>query len=127
MVNPIEQARKRARTQIQSLYDGLCDAYHFTEKYDAAQHRNRVTKEVLYREMPCRVSISSSSPSASTDTVAKVIQTITLYCEPEKVIPPGCTVEVTQAGRTTRYESSGEPRVYPTHQEIGLTLTEDKA
>lgn len=128
MVNQaIQLARKRARQKIESLYDGTFTVYHFTESYDAKKHRTVTTKEKLIADAPCRVSISSVSPSTSTDTVATKVQTITLYCAPEQVIPAGCEITVTQAGVTSAYKASGQPRIYPTHQETSLTLSEDKA
>ena len=128
MVNSmIQQARQYARPAIESLYDGVCDVYQFTEQYDSKQHRNRVSKTMLAEKMPCRVSITGSSPTTESDMVARKVQTVTLYCAPELTIPAGCKIMVTQADRTTEYEASGQPRVYPTHQEIGLTMADDKA
>ena len=123
----IQQARTYARPVIESLYDGECDVYQYVETYDANQHRNRVSEKVLAEKMPCRVSISGSSPTSESGMVAQKVQTITLYCAPELAIPAGCKIKVTQADRTTLYEASGQPRVYLTHQEIGLTISEDKA
>lgn len=41
---------------------------------------------------------------------------------PDVVIKAGSKIIVTQHGRTTEYSNSGVPAVYPTHQEIMLTL-----
>lgn len=124
---PVQRSRTYARLAIESLYDGVCDVYQFTETYDANQHRNRVSKKMLAEKMPCRISINGSSPTSESNMVAQKVQTITLYCAPELTIPAGCKIEVTQAGRTELYEASGQPRVYPTHQELGLIMSEDKA
>lgn len=45
-----------------------------------------------------------------------------LFISPDVAIKAGSKIIVTQHGRTTEYSNSGVPAVYPTHQEIMLTL-----
>ena len=47
-----------------------------------------------------------------------------LFISPDVLIKAGSKIIVTQHGRTTEYSNSGVPAVYPTHQEIMLTLFE---
>ena len=129
MVNRLAKARKQVRAQIESLYEGVCNVYAYREVYDKITRRTKLEKQEqpLLKNEPCRVSYSGTEPANPTSTVSIAGQTITLYVAPETEIPPGCVVEVEQAGRRSLFESSGQPRVYPTHQEIGLTLEKQKA
>lgn len=56
--------------------------------------------------------------------VYTVSQSVKLFISPDIVIKAGSKIIVTQHGRTTEYSNSGVPAVYPTHQEIMLTLFE---
>lgn len=62
--------------------------------------------------------------SSTGDPVATVSQSVKLFISPDVVIKAGSKIIVTQHGRTTEYSNSGVPAVYPTHQEIMLTLFE---
>ena len=42
-------------------------------------------------------------------------------------IPAGSTIQITQSGHTADYNRSGQPAVYPTHQEIILALKKEYA
>lgn len=129
VINRFAKVRKRARAQIESLYEGVCNVYAYQEVYDKKTRRTKLERQEqpLLENEPCRVSYSGAEPANQTSTVSITGQTITLYVAPEAEIPPGCVVEVEQAGRKSVFASSGQPRVYPTHQEIGLTLEEQKA
>ena len=50
-----------------------------------------------------------------------------LFIRPDLTIKAGSVIEVTQHGITTKYRRSGTPTVYTNHQEVILTLYEDKA
>ena len=127
MVKAIAKARERARACIEGLYEGVCNVYTFASQYDKITHSTKTIRSDVATVVPCRVSYSSTAPANQTDTVAALSQTITLYLAPEVDIPSGSFIEVTQTGVTTKYQSSGKSRVYPTHQEVSLTLTENKA
>ena len=128
MVSPvIEKARARARVQIEKMYESTCSVWQFSQVYDKATHSTKMKKVALFENVPCHVSYGISGAAKQTDTIAVIGQNITLYLPPEYVIPAGCEIIIEGQGRTTKYESSGEPAVYQSHQEISLTLDDKEA
>ena len=79
---------------------------------------------VVLEDEPCRLSYSNVSAVDQTEAAAKTAQVTKLFLSPDTQIKSGSKITVTQAGITRAYECSGVPAVYPTHQEIVLTLSE---
>ena len=77
----------------------------------------------VLEDQPCKLSFETLTSSTG-DPVATVSQSVKLFISPDVVIKAGSKIIVTQHGRTTEYSNSGVPAVYPTHQEIMLTLFE---
>lgn len=128
MVSPvIEKARTRARVQIEKMYESTCSVWQFSRVYDKATHSTKMKKVALFENIPCHVSYGISGAAKQTDTVSVIGQNITLYLPPEYAVPAGCEIIIEGQGRTTKYESSGEPAVYQSHQEISLTLDDKEA
>ena len=128
MVSPvIEKARARARVQIEKMYESTCSVWQFSRVYDKATHSTKMKKVALFENIPCHVSYGISGAAKQTDTIAVIGQNITLYLPPEYAVPAGCEIIIEGQGRTTRYESSGEPAVYQSHQEISLILDDKEA
>ena len=128
MVSPvIEKARARARVQIEKMYESTCSVWQFSRVYDKATHSTKMKKIALFENIPCHVSYGISGAAKQTDTIAVIGQNITLYLPPEYAVPAGCEIIIEGQGRTTKYESSGEPAVYQSHQEISLTLDDKEA
>ena len=128
MVSPvIEKARARARVQIEKMYESTCSVWQFSQVYDKATHSTKMKKVALFENVPCHVSYGISGAAKHTDTIAVIGQNITLYLPPEYAVPAGCEIIIEGQGRTTKYESSGEPAVYQSHQEISLTLDDKEA
>lgn len=128
MVSPIiEKARARARVQIEKMYESTCSVWQFSRVYDKATHSTKMKKVALFENVPCHVSYGISGAAKQTDTIAVIGQNITLYLPPEYAVPAGCEIIIEGQGRTTKYESSGEPAVYQSHQEISLTLDDKEA
>ena len=128
MVSPvIEKARARARVQIEKMYESTCSVWQFSQVYDKATHSTKMKKIALFENIPCHVSYGISGAAKQTDTIAVIGQNITLYLPPEYAVPAGCEIIIEGQGRTTKYESSGEPAVYRSHQEISLTLDDKEA
>lgn len=75
----------------------------------------------VLEDQPCKLSFETLT-SSNGDPVATVSQSVKLFISPDVVIKAGSKIIVTQHGRTTEYSNSGVPAVYPTHQEIMLTL-----
>lgn len=128
MVSPvIEKARAMARVQIEKMYESTCSVWQFSRVYDKATHSTKMRKIALFENIPCHVSYGISGAAKQTDTIAVIGQNITLYLPPEYAVPAGCEIIIEGQGRTTKYESSGEPAVYQSHQEISLTLDDKEA
>lgn len=70
------------------------------------------------------VSFETIAATVQTDTAAALSQGVKVFLSPNVSIKAGSKLTVTQNGVTTAYKSSGVPAVYPTHQEIILTLFE---
>ena len=128
MVSPvIEKARARARVQIEKMYESTCSVWQFSQVYDKATHSTKMKKIALFENIPCHISYGISGAAKQTDTISVIGQNITLYLPPEYAVPAGCEIIIEGQGRTTKYESSGEPAVYQSHQEISLTLDDKEA
>ena len=128
MVSPvIEKARAMARVQIEKMYESTCSVWQFSRVYDKATHSTKMRKIALFENIPCHVSYGISGAAKQTDTIAVIGQNITLYLPPEYAVPAGSEITIETQGRITKYESSGEPAVYQSHQEISLTLDDKEA
>lgn len=96
---------------------------------------NEETKETQFKpvevlkDVPCRISFGTKN-SAVPDgefPAYTVSQPVKLFVPPDVVLPPGSLVSVTRDGVTKEYKQSGEPALYPTHQEIMLELAKEYA
>ncbi len=123
----LDNVRKLARKYLEKLYEGTCTITEFSNVYDPVTHRTKPVKNVICEGVTCHLSYATSLALKNTDTVAAMDQNITLFIAPDITVKPGSIVEVTQAGRNTKFEASGAPVVYDTHQEIGLALTDKEA
>lgn len=110
------------RQALESTYNGVCRIYESRQVKDSVT-KITSTERVLTNEFPCKLSFSTSTVKEKEGVYVQVQQT-KLFCSPDKVIPAGSKMEITQDGRTGVYEQSGYPAVYDTHQEVVLKLKE---
>ena len=115
------------RKAIESLYKGVCIVSNSQKVFDSVTKRTTFQDVVIVENEPCRLSFSNVSEASQGSTVATVSQVVKLFIRPELEIKAGSKITVTQNGRTTKYVASGQPAVYTNHQEIVLTLEDDKA
>lgn len=113
-----------ARGEIEKLYEDRCDIVVSDPEKDPETGITRTAERTLYTALPCRLSFLSS-PAAEAGMAPLQSQSVKLFLAPEAEIPPGCRIDVTRMGKTTRYKGSGPPAMYPTHQEITLSLYEE--
>lgn len=109
------------RKAIESTYDGNCtitENQPYKKENKSTGHHEVVTLE----NQPCKLSFKTISNTNHTETAAIVGQITKLFIAPEIKVKAGSKLTVTQSGVTTEYKNSGEPAVYPTHQEIILEL-----
>lgn len=115
------------RKAIESLYIGKCTITNAQEVFDPVTKRTAFKDVLIVESEPCRLSFSSVKEASQTSTVANVSQVVKLFIRPELDIKAGSKITVTQNGRTVRYVASGAPEVHSNHQEIILTIEDDKA
>lgn len=109
------------------LWDGRCTIWEYEDVTDPDTHQTSQKPVISVEDEPCRVSFSSEAVTDPTTGVATMSQFTVLFVRPDLEIDPGSVIEVTQKGRTTKYQRSGKPAVYTNHQEIKLTLYEEYA
>jgi hypothetical protein len=119
-----QAAWDRAKAAIEETYDGICTVYTYSAAKDPVTHISKMGEVALHTDIACRISFKNnvSNNSQPSDTASAAVQTIKLFTYPDKAIPKGSKIVVTQNGVTVAYKSSGEPLMYYTHQEIILEL-----
>lgn len=122
MVKATEAARKAARRAQESTYEGICTVYQYKSVKDPVTKLTREEEIAIIENQPCKLSFEKLNAAVQTETAAAVAQGLKLFLAPELRIEAGSKIAVTQNGVTGEYIASGEPAVYPTHQEIMLEL-----
>lgn len=114
----------RVRKSIESLYTARCDVIEYQELQDPVTKITKHQEVVVLENLPCKLSYYTPSRGGldKSESAHEVIQATKLFIAPEIRIKPGSKIIVTLNGITADYERSGEPAIYPTHQEIGLQL-----
>lgn len=113
----------RIRKELQRAYEGRCS---ITERQEIRRANGSTGFDniVICTDEPCQLSYKSKSPTAQGNDIHSPEQQITLFISPTLEVKAGSRIEVTQCGGTTAYKSSGQPAIYPTHQEIVLEIFE---
>lgn len=108
----------KSRKAIESLYADTCRI--ITEK-DIVDPDTGIVKtvRVTSSEYPCRISYKSL-PAASGEGIPVMMQSVTLFLNPEVDVPAGADVDVVRQGRHLHFKSAGISAVYDNHQEISL-------
>ncbi len=109
------------------LWSGRCTIWGYDDVTDPVTHQTKQDEVILVEDEPCRISFASEAVTNPTTGVAEMTQFTVLFVRPDLDIEPGSIIEITQNGRTTKYQRSGKPAVYTNHQEIKLTLYEEYA
>lgn len=112
------------REAIESMYKDTCDIIQLVSVKDPVTKRTSMTEQVVHSNIPCKLSVknlaSVSDTATNSDTAAVAVQVTTVFMAPELDIPVGSKFLVTHFGRKFKYESSGYPAIYSSHQEIRL-------
>lgn len=123
MVSALEAARKAARKAMESLYyEGLCSIVEFQDVTNSETKITRQTEVTVLENQPCKLSFEKLDTANQTDTAAAIAQGAKLFLAPEIKVKEGSKIVVTQFGETHEYSCSGDPAVYPFHQEIMLKV-----
>ena len=110
------------RKAIESLYHGKCTVVQRKSFFDEATKQTKLKDVNIVSDEPCKLSFASTRPTVQETGASSVSQGVKLFLAPEINIPPGCKIIVTQNGKTTTYQQSGETAIYTNHQEIKLEL-----
>ena len=78
-------------------------------------------EQVLHEDVPCRLRRSQNRSADSDGIKSSIAYDLKVICAPEIEIPSGSQIKVEQDGMKYEFEYSGEPFIYPTHQEITIT------
>lgn len=122
MKTAIQKARAAHRAAVEALYEDTCSITEYKETIDEATKLSQWKEETVLFDEPCKLSFESSPSSQSDGTVTAISQSIKLFLAPEVTVHPGSKISVTHQGNTVDYANSGVSAVYPTHQELLLTL-----
>lgn len=120
-------ARAAARRALECAYVGECSIYQYRGARDPDTGITREEEVCVAEGLPCRLSFERLSAAAQTETAAETAQGLKLFLAPDVRVSAGSKVVVTQNGATGEYSASGEPAVYPTHQEVVLELSRRRA
>ena len=123
MAGLADAARAKA---IQSMWTDLCTVTVKKRVTDAETHISSFTDEILLEDEPCKLSFSSTTPTAGDDTQS-ITQTVKLFVANAVAIPAGSRVTITRDGKSLEYKSSGEPSIFTYHQELSLNTVKERA
>ena len=108
------------RKAIESLYIDKCDIIQLVSAKNPVNKRTELTEQVVHKSVPCRLSVKNIATASDSDTASSAVQVTTVFMAPELDIPAGSKFLITHYGREFKYESSGYPAIYSSHQEIRL-------
>ncbi|WP_270943108.1 hypothetical protein [Romboutsia lituseburensis] len=117
----LNEALKKAKKHLESLYTGTCTIYEYEPVKDPDTKRTISKEVVVIENQPCRVSYKNIQTSGE-GNMSKLSQIIKLFLSSDVCIKPGSKIVVTQNNTTTEYKNTGEPAIYSNHQEIVLEL-----
>lgn len=124
MVKAIRTAQEAARKAIEATYSGTLTVMEIKKTQDKTSKLTKTETVTVLENQPCRLSFETLKPAVQTHLSASVTQITKLFVSPDVLIRAGSKITVTQDNVTNDYACSGVPAVYPTHQEIILTLFE---
>ena len=108
------------RKAIESLYIDTCDIIQLVSEKNPVNKRTELVEKVVHSSIPCRLSVKNIATASDSDTASSAVQVTTVFMAPELDIPAGSKFLITHYGREFKYESSGYPAIYSSHQEIRL-------
>ena len=112
------------RAALEMTYEDTCTIYRMEEVTGS----NKITKAErvpVAENVICSLSSMQIRPSEQTAAQNDIEYTVKLFLGPEINIRPGDQIDVKRFGRVNpasetvlKYESTGQPMIYATHQEI---------
>lgn len=117
---------KTARDRIESTYDCICDIVNHRE-ITKTNGANTFEEFVAYKDLPCKLSFKTIAANSQGQNTSLVTQIVKLFINPDVKIDPGSKIIIKKGTNITEYKHSGEAAVYPTHQEIMLSIAKEYA
>ena len=108
---------------IERFYEDRCTITGFRET-KTEWNETRLEKQVIVKNVPCRVSQRTLGTNAQSDTVNVIAYETKLFIAPDVPIRQGDEIEVTRGSIVRKY-TAGEPFVYQSHQEVSLQRREN--
>ncbi|WP_018752179.1 hypothetical protein [Paenibacillus sanguinis] len=99
-------------------YNDRAQVWHYVKSKQGGETIRQL--ELLHDALPCFLSQTGLAKNNQTAVQNDIRYDAKLFCSPAYSIAQGCVIDVSRGGQTRRYVA-GEPFVYATHQEIGLT------
>lgn len=112
------------RKAIETTYTDTCTVYGFEKAKKSGITEEK--KVIRHENIKCALSQKNLKTTAQTEPANHISYDAKLFAAPELDISPGSHIEVSRMGHVFKFISSGEPFLYPTHQEIML-LRQGKA
>ncbi|MCO8812783.1 hypothetical protein KLO35_14195 [Clostridioides difficile] len=112
----------KSRKAIELLYRDKCTIVEYKPIKDPVSKRTNNKEVIVLENQPCKLSYKNIT-STEEGKVAKLTQTIKLFISPNLNIKAGSKLII----NNKEYVRSGEPAIYPNHQEVILELFKDKA
>lgn len=112
---------------LKKLWTDRCTVTVRQERQNPINKQTEFVDVIVLADEPCRVSFERIPATSPDNGTAIVSQAVKLFLRSDLDFPPGSTIAVTRQGRTETYVSSGQPAIYPGHQEIALKLKEERA
>lgn len=113
-----------ARQVLEKSYTGTCSIYIIGQSENKSGIITNSDEPALFKEsIPCALSYDNA-PSTSQADYGTSTMIVTLFINPDLIVPTNARIEVTEYGRTRTFKNSGIPAVYDTHQEITLLAEE---
>lgn len=114
----------KVRKALELGYFGVCDIFEFKEITNPDKSSS-FSESLVSSGIACKLSYGTSGNSKDTAIASTVAQQILLFLSPDITVKTGSKIIVTQNNITQTYENSGEPLIFPTHQQIYLKLFDE--
>lgn len=78
----------------------------------------------VLEDQPCRISFSNGSPTADQSGAPVIDYAAKVFISPDIEIPAGSEIIINRQGKTYKGKRSGDPALYPFHQELPIKVNE---
>ena len=111
---------------VEGMYCDSCTVYEYCNVIN--DNKSTSLKEMaVLKDYPCKLSYETEANTSQSETADYKKQVIKLFIAPELNIKAGSRIDVKHMDRVLMFKCSGEPLIYPSHQEVMLTVYEYKA